>query len=136
MHKVGELFASSAGRCGLDDAAATGVQKEDAMQGSGGGGPVEAVWWVNLPEREKPIMTQWRVRGSAWVVGPDIEGESKSSGVRTVKSEVGARMRILDESKVGDWTWERELRTIFGNQSPGIRGAALPSAILAEDSRS
>lgn len=99
--------------------------------GSGGGGPVEAVWWVNVQPKEdekdkKKIMSQWRIRGEAFVVGPDIEAhkdeKEQSSGVRTVKSQLGSRMRIVDEGKEGDWSWQREVRALFGNQSPGIRG--------------
>jgi pyridoxamine 5'-phosphate oxidase len=118
MQKVSELFASSAGKAG----------EEEQTRGSGGGGPVEAVWWVNVQTREpeRKIMSQWRVRGTAWVIGPDIESSDpaqQSSGVRTVKSEIGKRMRVLDADKTGDWSWEREVRTLFGNQSPGIRGS-------------
>lgn len=109
MQKVPELFGTSAGAA------------DDRQQtlGSGGGGPVEAVWWV------KDVMVQWRVKGTAWVVGPDIDEEKVSSGVRTVKSEVGKRMRVLDGShgKEGQWSWARELRGHFGNVSPAMRGS-------------
>jgi hypothetical protein len=39
-----------------------------------------------------------------------------------VKSEVGKRMRVVDESKEGEWSWGRELDGAFGNLSPGRRG--------------
>lgn len=108
MNKPFELFASSAGKA--DD--------ESLAQGSGGGGPCEAVWWV------KDVQVQWRVKGTAFVVAPDIEGDGdESSGVRTVKSEIGERMRVLDEQGKEDWSWSRELRGHFGNMSPGLRGS-------------
>jgi len=111
MEKVPELFASSAGK----------AEKEEQVQGSGGGGPCEAAFWI------KETGTQWRMKGTAWVVGQDIEGEG-TSGVRTVKSEVGRRMRIVDEEKAGkgEWSWEKELTAHFGNCSPGMRGQPPP----------
>ncbi|KAI5199496.1 hypothetical protein AUEXF2481DRAFT_24915 [Aureobasidium subglaciale EXF-2481] len=111
MFKVAQLFASGSGH----------AEKEEQMQGSGGGGPCEAVYWI------KETGTQWRLKGEAFVVGPDIEGDSEqskeSSGVRTVKSELGSRMRIVDEGKQGDWSWNKELTGHFGNNSPGLRGS-------------
>ncbi len=110
MQKVLEIFSSSAGH----------AEKDEQVQGSGGGGPVEAVWWI------KDTGTQWRIKGEAFVVGTDIEGEGgESSGVRTVKSEVGERMRVVDGSKGHEWSWGRELTGHFGNCSPGMRGMFL-----------
>jgi pyridoxamine 5'-phosphate oxidase len=106
MEKVGQIFATSAGH----------AESREQVQGSGGGGPVEAVYWV------KETGTQWRIKGRAYVVADDIEEAEESSGVRTVKSEVGKRMRVLEEGKEGDWSWQRELTGFFGNQSPGIKG--------------
>ncbi|KAL2049829.1 hypothetical protein ABVK25_009924 [Lepraria finkii] len=78
MQKVMEIFGSSAGH----------ADRDELIQGSGGGGPVEAVWWV------KDTGTQWRIKGDAFVVGRDIDGGGgRVVGVRTVKSEVGRRMR-------------------------------------------
>ena len=106
MEKVGQIFGTGAGH----------AASNEQTQGSGGGGPVEAVWW------SEEAGTQWRIKGRAFVVADDIEGSSASSGVRTVKSEVGKRMRIVDGSHEKDWSWERELAANFGNQSPGIKG--------------
>ena len=110
MQKVPELFGTSAGK----------ANDSSQVQGSGGGGPCEAVWWV------KDTMVQWRVKGSAWVVGPDID-DGNTSGVRSIKSELGKRMRLSPDEggkgKEGDWSWKRELRGHFGNCSPGMRGS-------------
>ena len=109
MEKPYELFASSAG-------------KGDRSQsvGSGGGGPVEAVWWIS------EVGMQWRMKGTAFVLGEDIEAgkEGESSGVRTAKSEVGSRMRVVEgkEGEVASWSWGKELTAHFGNCSPGMRG--------------
>ncbi|KAI4091455.1 MAG: hypothetical protein L6R37_007740 [Teloschistes peruensis] len=109
MQKVGDLFATSAGK----------ADKDELVQGSGGGGPCEAVYWI----KEKGM--QWRMKGTAFIVAPDIEDKEESSGVRTVKSEVGARMRVFEgaEGKEGQWSWGRELTGHFGNCSPGMRGS-------------
>ncbi|KAI4850773.1 hypothetical protein E4T44_02550 [Aureobasidium sp. EXF-8845] len=106
MQKVSQLFASGSGH----------ATKDEQMQGSGGGGPCEAVYWI------KETQVQWRLKGEAFIVGPDIEDETESSGVRTVKSELGSRMRIVDEGKQGEWSWSKELTAHFGNNSPGLRG--------------
>jgi len=110
MQKPFEIFSSSSGHA--DD--------EKLVQGSGGGGPCEAVWWV------KDVMTQWRMKGQAFIVGPDIEGEGEqskeSSGVRTTKSEVGTRMKVIKEDGKENWSWKTELTGHFGNVSPGMRG--------------
>lgn len=122
MEKVGQLFGSSAGH----------ATKDEQTKGSGGGGPVEAVFWVNVQGKDeegegegKKVMTQWRIKGEAFVVdGNDIEG-TETSGVRTVKSEVGKRMRVVDSGKEGEWSWKREVTNHFGNMSPGMRGKQL-----------
>jgi pyridoxamine 5'-phosphate oxidase len=106
MQKVGELFGTSEGK----------AESEEQVQGSGGGGPVEAVWWI------AETGVQWRMKGRAYVIcGEDIEG-GNDSGVRTVKSEVGKRMRIVDPAKEQEWSWRREYVAQFGNLSPGMRG--------------
>ncbi|KAL6710287.1 hypothetical protein ACN47E_009233 [Coniothyrium glycines] len=107
MEKVGQIFATSAGH----------ADGPEQVQGSGGGGPVEAVYWIS------ETGTQWRIKGRAFVISDDIEGDEESSGVRTVKSEVGKRMRVLEQGKEGDWSWQKELTGFFGNQSPGIKGS-------------
>ena len=112
MQKIREIFGSSPGH----------ADRDELVQGSGGGGPVEVVWWV------KDMGTQWRIKGEAFVVGRDIDGgEGAGSGVRTVKSEVGRRMRRTErEGKEGEWSWGRELTAHFGNCSPGMRGMVSP----------
>ena len=106
MEKIPEIFASSAGH-----------GDKSQSQGSGGGGPVEAVFWI------KDVMTQWRFKGEAFVVGQDIEGGGEeSSGVRTVKSEIGSMMRVVSEGEENAWSWSKELTAHFGNCSPVMRG--------------
>ena len=115
MEKVPELFASGPGHGDTSQS-----------QGSGGGGPVEAVWWV------EETQYQWRIKGTAWVVAPDIDGEGgeASSGVRTVKSEVGSRMRVVNDGGVPGWSWSKELTAHFGNCSPAMRGEPTPTPTM------
>lgn len=103
MGKVDGIFKSGWGRGGPEE-----------IRGSGGGGAVEALWWI------KDTGTQWRIKGQAFVVAPEIEGEGKQSeGIETLKSEVGERMRKVKE---GNWSWGKELTAHFGNCSPKMRG--------------
>lgn len=106
MAKIPEVFASSRGHGEVSQS-----------QGSGGGGPVEAVFWA------KEVMTQWRFRGEAYVVSPDVEGGNDSSGVSTMKHKIGERMRVVKEEGKKDWSWKKELTANFGNLSPGMRGS-------------
>ncbi|KAI7223194.1 26S proteasome regulatory subunit [Hortaea werneckii] len=112
MNKPIEIFSSSSGH----------AKDESQAKGSGGGGPCEAVWWI-----KGDTMVQWRMKGEAFIVGDDIEGEGEqskeSSGVRTAKSEIGSRMRVVKEEGRDQWSWKRELVGHFGNISPGMRGS-------------
>lgn len=56
---------------------------------SGGGGPVEAVFWI------KEVGVQWRFKGEGYVVGKDIDHVT-SKGARLVKKKVGERMRPIN----------------------------------------
>jgi pyridoxamine 5'-phosphate oxidase len=102
MEKVSEIFASS------------GETRHEGAQ-SGGGGPVEAVFYV------RETMTQWRFKGKVYIVGPDIE--SSSPGALMVKRKVEERMRLLRKEGLGDWSWAKEVTAHFGNLSPGMRGS-------------
>lgn len=114
MAKVPELFGS--GETG----------DSPASSSSGGGGPVEAMFWV------AQTGTQWRLRGHAWVLShADIGGSgdnktaASSPGARAARDAISARMRPTTSSGGGDkgWSWEREVEAHFGNLSPGMRGS-------------
>ncbi|EQK97456.1 hypothetical protein G6O67_000090 [Ophiocordyceps sinensis] len=95
MNKTPELLASSTASAGQ----------------SGGGGPVEALFWVPA------VQTQWRLRGRAYVVGPDID----SDGAAPVRDALTPYMRGTGAG--GPWSWSRELTGHFGNLSPLMRGS-------------
>jgi len=104
---------------------------------SGGGGPVEAVFWAT------PTKTQWRVRGTAYVLGPDIGSDAPAA--KAIREKLFSRMRVLSEPKSAtgeapkgasdarqdasdnstpsDWSWDREVTAHFGNLSPLMRGS-------------
>lgn len=99
MQKVPEIFGS------------------EPSTGSGGGAPVEGMWWVTETQ------TQWRIRGTAWVLGPDIDSEAG----KPARDAVGRRMRkTVDAGKdaglAEQWSWAKEVTGHFGNCSPGMRG--------------
>jgi pyridoxamine 5'-phosphate oxidase len=79
---------------------------------SGGGGPVEAVFWV------VETKTQWRFRGRAYLLGQDIDDPSASH----VKQEIEKHMRQKKEDGSSSWNWGKEITAHFGNLSPGMRG--------------
>ncbi|KAK5944766.1 hypothetical protein PMZ80_001966 [Knufia obscura] len=112
MEKTYHIFATGKGK----------GDREQSKSGTGGGGPVEAVYWV------KDTMTQWRVRGKAWLVAADdVEGgtdEAQNSGTVTVKAQVGRYMRPVGDhaTKNSEWSWKNEVENHFENLSPGMRG--------------
>jgi pyridoxamine 5'-phosphate oxidase len=108
MEKASQIIASAS------DSVTLNIEQ---INGSGGGGPVEAVWWVN----HDGIMTQWRLRGDAWVLAPDIDDNGKEMVDKT-KSEVQKWMRIADEKGTQNWSWDREITAHYGNLAPGMRG--------------
>ncbi|ETN40011.1 uncharacterized protein HMPREF1541_04286 [Cyphellophora europaea CBS 101466] len=113
MSKVYDVFATGRGKGTL----------EQSRSGSGGGGEVEAVYWM------KEQKVQWRVRGRCWIVGADdVEGEGEgNSGTVTVKAEVGRYMREAEgaeaEEQQKEWSWRREVENVFENLSPVMRGS-------------
>lgn len=83
---------------------------------SGGGGACEAVWWA------RGGLTQWRLRGQAFVIAPDIE--SKHSGTQSARRSIAARMHNINIHAEHEWSWTKELTAIFGDLSPAKRGRA------------
>ena len=102
MEKVPELLHSTAGD------AETG--EGEAQASSGRGGPIEAVFW--MPK----VRTQWRIRGHAYVIGPDID----TPAAAPVRTALQAHMR--PGTGADSWSWSRELTAHFGNLSPLMRG--------------
>ncbi|KAI1119452.1 pyridoxamine 5'-phosphate oxidase-domain-containing protein [Nemania sp. NC0429] len=106
---------------------------EEKLKGSGGGAVVEAVFWA----REHGV--QWRVRGRAYVVAPDIETSPEGREViQLLKSRMrrqrpsSASASASASSSTGDghahraeaeWSFAREITAHFGNLSPVMRGS-------------
>ncbi|KAI1381781.1 pyridoxamine 5'-phosphate oxidase-domain-containing protein [Hypoxylon crocopeplum] len=83
------------------------------LKGSGGGAPLEAVFWV------KETVTQWRVRGKAYVLSPDVEDSPEG---KQVIATLTLRMRRKN-SDGKEWSFGREVTAHFGNLSPLMRGS-------------
>ena len=113
MSKTFDFFATGKGKGDL----------EQSRSGTGGGGPVEAVFWV------KEVMTQWRIRGKCWVIAADdVEGgedAAQNSGTVSMKAELQRYVRTVgdDSSQEKDWSWRREVENHFENLSPTMRGS-------------
>ncbi|PTB63980.1 hypothetical protein BBK36DRAFT_1161926 [Trichoderma citrinoviride] len=101
MEKVPELMAST-----QEPSASSGAQ-------SAAGGPVEAVFWMEKAN------VQWRIRGRAYIIGPDIDSEAAAP----VRAALQPWMRVVDEGRKDGWSWSRELTASFGNLSPLMRGS-------------
>lgn len=100
------------------DTASTAGQTTGTRGGraSGGGGPVEAVWYAET------AMTQWRLRGTAWLLGPDVGGEEGSSARNAILSKMRRRAKTTTGEGETEWSWSREVTAHFGNLSPVMRG--------------
>ncbi|KAI0117261.1 pyridoxamine 5'-phosphate oxidase-domain-containing protein [Daldinia grandis] len=122
MDKMAELFGVEEG----GEEGGTGGK----LCGSGAGAPVEAVFWV------RQTGTQWRVRGKAYILAPDIED---SAGGKQVISSLTGRMRRKNTSP--EWRFGREVTAHFGNLSPLMRGSfrnppsGVPVALPVGDAR-
>ncbi|KAK2592237.1 hypothetical protein QQS21_010053 [Conoideocrella luteorostrata] len=91
MEKVSEMFPTGS--------------KSSSM-----GGPIEAVFWAT------ESMTQWRLKGRIFMIGPDIDSEQAAS----VRNALTPHMRKVGD--IGPWSWSRELTAHFGNLNPLMRG--------------
>ena len=113
MEKIPELFQT-----GDPHSAEKKSSNAGERQQSGPGGPVEAVFWASKAR------TQWRLRGHAFVIGPDIDSETAAP----VRAALKRHMRSpqgKDESSSppsSTWSFGRELTAQFGNLSPTMRG--------------
>jgi pyridoxamine 5'-phosphate oxidase len=105
MEKAGEVIKSAPGASGNED-----------LEGSGGGGPIEAVWWI------EETGTQWRVRGDAWIIH-DSDIEDGGAAAQKVRDAIESRMRMKGQGAAQEWSWKKEVGVVFGAQSPGIKGS-------------
>ncbi|KAI1143046.1 pyridoxamine 5'-phosphate oxidase-domain-containing protein [Hypoxylon sp. FL0543] len=123
--KAAELFGVEAG--GKDN-------YEEKLKGSGGGAPVEAVFWV------KEKATQWRFRGRAYVLAPDVD--TSEEGKRVIAALKGRMRRKAGAGSDGkEWSFGRQITAHFGNTSPIMRGSfrnpppGVPVAVPVDDDR-
>ncbi|RWA06275.1 hypothetical protein EKO27_g8824 [Xylaria grammica] len=91
---------------------------KEKLQGSGGGATVEAVFWARKPG------VQWRIRGRAYVLAPDIESSPEGREVTTLlKSRMRRLASSTDSYATKEWSFAREVTAHFGNLSPTMRGS-------------
>ncbi|EEH40268.2 hypothetical protein PAAG_02323 [Paracoccidioides lutzii Pb01] len=102
MEKIAQIFSYYDGSC-------SGVE-------SGGGGRVEAVFWV------KDVMTQWRIKGRAFIVGGDSDDPDELKARENIWPWVRRRGDSMDED-TKRWSWDKEITAHFANLSPTMRGS-------------
>ncbi|KAI1409125.1 pyridoxamine 5'-phosphate oxidase-domain-containing protein [Hypoxylon sp. FL1857] len=130
MDKAAELF-------GVETDGTYGDADDERVKGTGGGAPVEAVFWV------KEKATQWRFRGRAYVLAPDVD--TSEEGKRVVATLTERMRRKNSDSDSGssgkEWGFSREITAHFGNTSPLMRGSfrnpppGVPVAVPVDDGR-
>ena len=78
------------------------------------------------PQWVRQAAAQWRLRGRAYVLAPDVE-DAGSEGAGEVKRILRERMRRRKEGdehgdEAEEWSFAREITAHFGNVSPLMRG--------------
>ncbi|OQE44323.1 hypothetical protein PENCOP_c002G01892 [Penicillium coprophilum] len=94
----------------------TDPRMEKLSQLESSGHAVEAVFWL------KDLMTQWRIKGTAYVIG-DPSGED-SQIEKSSRTEISKALRVKGgaDSDVAKWTWQNAVTKYFANHSPVARG--------------
>ncbi|KAK0630617.1 hypothetical protein B0T17DRAFT_487214 [Bombardia bombarda] len=112
------VFTTDARMDKLADLITDGSGSGGGGGGGGGGGPVEAVWWAAEDG------TQWRVRGTAWVLGgPDSDDQAARDVLQARMWRTATQPPASsDAEKSDEWSWSREVTAHFGNMSPAMRG--------------
>ncbi|OJD16796.1 hypothetical protein AJ78_03086 [Emergomyces pasteurianus Ep9510] len=102
----------------MDKIAQISSSSEETYCGNdaGAGGPVEAVFWI------RDVMTQWRIKGRAFIIGGDNRGAGESRSRENIWQWVRRRENSADEN-VKRWSLEKEITAIFANLSPMMRGS-------------
>ncbi|KKZ59932.1 hypothetical protein EMCG_05251 [[Emmonsia] crescens] len=83
---------------------------------AGGGGPIEAVFWI------KDAMTQWRIKGKTYIIGGDSHDAGELRSRENIQQWVRRREGSADED-AKRWSWEKEITANFANLSPIMRGS-------------
>ncbi|KYK59603.1 zn 2cys6 transcription factor [Drechmeria coniospora] len=91
-------------------------KSSELVSGDGAGNPVEAVFWA------AEAKNQWRLRGRAYLLGPDIDSEAAAPVRAAIKPYMRPRGTGAGTDVGGPWSWSRELTAHFGNLSPLMRG--------------
>lgn len=93
----------------------TDARMEKLPQLDSSGHAVEAVFWL------KDLMTQWRIKGTAYAIG-DPQGEL-ACHERNSRQKITKGLRLTsNHGNVSKWTWEKAVTKYFANHSPVARG--------------
>jgi pyridoxamine 5'-phosphate oxidase len=93
----------------------TDTRMEKLPQLESSGHAIEAVFWL------KDLMTQWRIKGTAYAIG-NPQGEDVKEE-RISREKIKKTLRTKDnESDISKWTWEKAVTKYFANHSPIARG--------------
>ena len=94
----------------------TDVRMEKLPQLDASGHAIEATFWL------EDLMTQWRVKGQAVVIGSCFGGEESEEEEQSRKA-IGEYLRTkVCNADVAQWTWENAVTKYFANHSPAMRG--------------
>lgn len=88
------------------------MEKVEQLKNSGG--VAECVFWL------ADVKTQWRVRGTVWVIGDPEGGEYEEEARRRV---LAASWLVGKDGERDGWTVQRQVATYFANHSPVMRGS-------------
>ena len=100
----------------------TDVRMEKVGQLAEFNGAIEVAFWV------KEAMSQWRIRGRAFVIGDDAEEKHEQEARREILKGLRRRKQNVDDEK--QWTWEKEVTTYFANHTPFLRGMTCTSTFM------
>lgn len=77
---------------------------------------VEGVFWA------AEAKTQWRLRGRAYLLGPDADSDAAAPVRAALEPYMRPSDAASDAAAAAPWSWSREVTAHFGNLSPLMRG--------------
>lgn len=93
----------------------TDARMDKLPQLESSGHAIEAVFWL------KGLMTQWRIKGTAYAIG-NPSGEDAEEKISRTEIRKELRAKGGTDSDIAKWTWEKAVTKYFANHSPIARG--------------
>ncbi|KGO41705.1 FMN-binding split barrel-like protein [Penicillium expansum] len=94
----------------------TDARMDKLPQLESSGHAIEAVFWL------KGLMTQWRIKGTAYAIG-NPSGEDAEEKISRTEIRKELRAKGGTDSDIAKWTWEKAVTKYFANHSPIARGS-------------